>query len=683
MAPEQAGGNPTQVGPAADLHALGVILYELLTGRPPFHGENVLDTLEQVRTQEPIPPGRLRARLPRDLETICLKCLQKEPQKRYADAAALAEDLRRYLAGEAIAARPVGRWERGRRWVRRRPVVAALLLAGSTAVLGLLLEGFLYNLRLTAALHAEAEQRGRAEANAQKARRAVDDMYTQVAEKWLAQQPRLEPLQEEFLQKALAIYEDLLREHSSDPAARQEAATALLRVGSIQRHLGRRQEAEEAYREAVRRYRELVAEFPTEADYGEHLANTLGELARLLHESSRFPEAEVALRQAAAVHEGLSANFPLEPRWRRLGARIQGDLGSVLMTVTGRLQEAEQAHRRALALDEALLAESPDKPAAQHVVAVHSLNLGTVLVETGRAQEAEKFIGRALALLEKLAADYPGDPKYRFLLAVHLQNLAYFYDATGRAAPAEKALGRAIHHQGELARDFPRLVVYRRQLVKYHNDLGALLDKSGRLQEAEAAIRQAVAVADKLLAEFPRVPDYQFALGVTLANLADLLRRRDEFGQAIPLLERAIACHEEALRAAPTHLHGRRWLRHAYATLSDVYLRKGEHAAAARTAEELHRLYPDEPAEYRATAWFLTGCMRLAEKDSALSTEKRQAVVRAYGDRAVEMLRQAVQKGFNDLNHLQTDGNLDPLRGRKDFQQLLSEMASRVKTAGK
>jgi len=171
MAPEQAGGKPKEIGPAADIWALGAILYEMLTGRPPFRGSSVAETLDWVRKQEPVPPRKLAPSCPRDLETICLKCLTKEIPGRYASALALAEDLRRFLAGEPIEARPVSAWERFTLWSRRNPAIAGLsaaLLLGSLLAFGWILTA---NLDLREA----AELAKYNEAEALKASKATDE----------------------------------------------------------------------------------------------------------------------------------------------------------------------------------------------------------------------------------------------------------------------------------------------------------------------------------------------------------------------------------------------------------------------------------------------------------------------------------------------------------------------------
>jgi WD40 repeat protein len=185
MAPEQAAGASAPVGPAADIHALGAILYELLIGRPPFYGAGLLETLVQVRSQEPVPPRRLVANVPPDLETICLKCLHKEPGRRYESALALAEDLRRCAAGEPIRARPISARERGMKWLRRHPAQAALLAVSCLAALALtaVAVGLSYNARLQVLnddLEAAVGRAKDSQAEAERQRAALDGM-----ERWV------------------------------------------------------------------------------------------------------------------------------------------------------------------------------------------------------------------------------------------------------------------------------------------------------------------------------------------------------------------------------------------------------------------------------------------------------------------------------------------------------------------
>jgi WD40 repeat protein len=175
MAPEQAAGTPAAVGPAADVYALGAILYECLTGRPPFRAETPWDTLQQVVSADPVPPRALQPKVPRDLETVCLKCLQKEPTKRYATAGELAEDLRRFQAGEPVRARPVGLAERTVKWARRRPALAALaatvLVTAVALAAGLAL--------VTAAWEGERQAKGKETAAREAAQASEKDTTTQ------------------------------------------------------------------------------------------------------------------------------------------------------------------------------------------------------------------------------------------------------------------------------------------------------------------------------------------------------------------------------------------------------------------------------------------------------------------------------------------------------------------------
>jgi serine/threonine-protein kinase len=177
MAPEQAAGRPVAPGPAVDIYALGAILYELLTGRPPFRAETAAATLQQVISDDPAPPSRLNARIPRDLETICLKCLRKEPEKRYASARELADDLGRFQRGEPIAARPVSHAELMLRWIRRRPAVAGLVLATSLLLTSGIVFSWLHYQRAAA-------DRSRQAQTDQEVRGMLERASTKLADGW-------------------------------------------------------------------------------------------------------------------------------------------------------------------------------------------------------------------------------------------------------------------------------------------------------------------------------------------------------------------------------------------------------------------------------------------------------------------------------------------------------------------
>jgi tetratricopeptide (TPR) repeat protein len=729
MAPEQAGGKRQDVGPLADVYALGAILYECLTGRPPFKAATALDTLLQVRADEPVPPTRLQPRTPRDLETICLKCLRKEPGQRYGSAAALAEELQRFAAGQPIAARPVGGVERALKWARRRPATAALSVVSAVALLSLLLGGWWSFLTLRASAQRERQQRALADEYFGQALEAVDQLLAEVAEVDLAGVPHMEHRRRNLLLKAVGFYRDFLEQRGADPALRQQAGRVYRRLGDLREMLNEDAEAEQAYGRALTLLGPLAEEAPAVADHRRELARTHSHLGLLWKKHGRTGAAAEALRRALRLRRQL-AESPGQPDDRRDLAESHYHLAALLAPLQDRRRQAEAGYRDALALQQELVAAFPRRPDYRRALARTFNNLGILLWKTGRpealaafrqsqeegarlvkefpdepvyrwdlARAHNNYAGRLLAskpqdaerayyaardILAGLAADFPTAPRYRRELAGVCTNLGRLLRGQRRSDLAEASLRQALRLRAELVGKFLKVPDYRHELAKTEHEIGVLYH-SGKPEEAEKAYRRALAIQKPLAADYPHVSEYRTDLVRTLDYLARLLLRRGK--GAVPAQGRAAlldagGCLEQAIKyqSGTEAKAARMTLCQLHFALADVRVLLGQHAQAAAAAEQLPRLSPAHLECLRA-AQFLARCVLLAGEDAGLTPEERRQRQQAYAGKGVELLREAVKRGFRNRQALQAPA-YEPLRRREEFHQLLEDLEQRTARAG-
>jgi hypothetical protein len=408
MAPEQAGGR--DAGPSADIYALGAVLYECLTGRPPFQAATPLEALEQVRFLDPPLPSRLRPRLPRDLETVCLKCLEKEPRRRYASSAALADDLDRFLRGEPIEARPIGRGERIAKWIKRRPYQAALAVLGAAAMVGAFIGLIVHNSRLAVEIQRANEsaeiarkQKALADGNYREARAAIGEMLNEIDSPAFADLPRRTELTRALREKALLFYEKVIAAaDSSDPVVRIDTAHAVHEAANLMIPLGRNQAAEDHLLRALRLYDTLSAEQPENLDFVASRHSIFVKLGVML----ATQDTDRALRALEAAHplaERIAAERPGSVAARGDLAWCEHNIGSALLRDEKRPNRAADAAphlQRAAELYWELYREAPDDHERIVHLAGTLANLATVDWMAGHWNEAEKSFAEACDLLQ-------------------------------------------------------------------------------------------------------------------------------------------------------------------------------------------------------------------------------------------------------------------------------------------
>jgi tetratricopeptide (TPR) repeat protein len=664
MAPEQARGHIRDIGPPTDVYALGAILYELLTGQPPFREETVMATLRRVESDDPTAPSRFSRRLPGDLETICLKCLAKEPSKRYATAAELADDLGRFLEGRPIAARPAGPGERVWKWVKRRPVWAALIVVIAAAAIIVLAMGFSWSVEV-------GRERDRALHGLQVARRAIDDLYVKMASERLFDEPQLDPLCQELLEKAQGLYEELAREHVADPDVRRDTALAWFRLGDIHRRLDHYQSAESAYGEAVVRLEGLRHDDAEEPRHTQNLANSHNWLGELLREHNRLAEAERHYRAAQALQQELVRRFPREPAYQRELARSHFNLG-IVEKDTNRLSDSRANSDWAVAMLTALHQADPGGPNVRQDLARALTNRGVLHRLCGRPGDAGTDYDQAITLLEELRHDFPARSAYKFELAVALQNRGNLYWSRGQH---EKAQGehREAHSQlKRLVADFSHRPRYRKKMAAALMNLGSALASAKDLDGAEESWNQARTLFEKLARDDPDTADHRGLLGMTLGLLGWLRTEQKNWAGANGLIAQGITEMQAALKPNPDHPRYREELRNLYQDQAETLVQLGEHATAVQAAANLAGVFPRQAQDSYYAACFVARCVPLAQGDAQAA--------RAYVEQALALLRQAAGTAAPGLKRLPEEKQVfQPLASHPSFHEVMRALEAKVR----
>ena len=367
MPPEQASGDIEKIGPTADVYSLGAILYYLLTGRPPFQSDSVMETLKQVLERDPVSPRMLNPAVDRDLETICLKCLEKDAAKRYASAADLANDLIRYQEGKPIVARPIGRIGRITRWCRRRPLPAALILTVAVvAIAGVV--GIAAQWQRAEANYQQSQENLKAAneatqrandnlttANAAQAKAVRSDKRTQGALKNVLtrltndstymQNPGTAQLRYDVQTQTLNYFTELLRERPDDIDLQWETGQATFWLALTAEDLGKRKEAMAGYHAALRLFEKIEVK-RREKQVALKLADCYGNIAGLYFDARNFDQARSYYSKAHAYQRRMLKASPNDARARVSLAKTCFNLGEIIRP-KGPLKEAFRLYNEA------------------------------------------------------------------------------------------------------------------------------------------------------------------------------------------------------------------------------------------------------------------------------------------------------------------------------------------------
>jgi tetratricopeptide (TPR) repeat protein/tRNA A-37 threonylcarbamoyl transferase component Bud32 len=674
MAPEQAWGETHAIGPLSDQYSLGAILYEMLVGRPPFQGATTLETLELARNQEPVAPTRLQPKVPADLETICLKALQKDPAKRFPDVAAMAADLRSFLDGEPIVARPVGAPERLWRWCMRNPRVA--VLAAAVVLMGLAITAgsaaFAVSLK---ALNGELAKSYRDEANARAI--AQTNERTAITAK----------------NEAIAATKAEAEAREKEKQAREKAEAL------VQGAFAQNRNALEAQRVLSILLNQRLLGIPGTQGLREELINTT--LTGLEATMASLEQ----LGTVARDKEGFALGM-------RALAGVNQRAGQIAMEY-GKYDETARYFRRMEELAEQLAAADPDALEPQKVKASVKATLGDFQMDRiGDAEAALKFFDQALALRRQWLARETSSDEAKRGVANILGAIARARLQLGDPAKARDNYREEIGLRDQFSPDLADQVEVRRERAGLSDKLGDLSISLGEPRAAREHFDRALALRREIAAQNGDETQAQRDVLLSLQRVGNheliyardpksarqnyqealdgfLLRLKAEPTSAPAKFDVALAHYYVAtadLRAgdrdsAMAHYRACRDIRAELAKDSQAKLnsldlmlalaRTGDHARASEIAEAMIKEPPlDARIYFHSACGFALSAGAATELPPSAETAR---LVRHYSDRALNALRLALNHGWRSIEEVATDPDLDPIRADPEFKPLLNQ----------
>jgi eukaryotic-like serine/threonine-protein kinase len=699
MAPEQTIGNPQLLGPWTDIHALGLMLYILLTGKAPYDGE-VMEVMLKVRNRLPVPPSHLNRQVPRALEAVCLKALAKQPADRYPSAAELAEEIQRWLADEPVQACREAASVRLRRWVKRNRTLVtgagAAMLVGMVALVIATVFLTAANQREREAAQQAALERDRADKNLELARKAVDDTLASVAAHPRLRQPDLIGLRRQLLSNMVPFYEQFAQQRADDPRLEAERGMAYGQLARVHHSLGQTDLAIKELREKEAIFRKLMATHAQTPPHSLQVASTLNSLSIMLRAVGRREESTNALMDAIRLLRYL----PPDARPPELMAACLVSHGNLLQEDSDH-HGAAQAFREARQLFLGLSATKPDEESYRHGLAACENNLGIILSGLDQTEEADEMLRHAVTLREKMWNDRK-EPENVLSLACTYGSLAnHWSKQSEKRQEAGELYRKAVTILEPLIRKPEALPEYRREMALLLRHQIKLLDNLGRLPEAEPSARLAIEQL-KMLHQESRGNAYRIELGIAYGQLGDVLQAKEQHEAALPPYADAITL----LHAKPGQdplPQVRQLLRDTLGQRAEALTHLGRHEEALKDWESAITLSAGDADLFRvhhaaslARAGKVPAALAAAERwDSAAASgpmllvlaRLHSVVAKHHPDttqretcaaRALELLGLAYDaNAFKERRNqamLTKCKDFDILRGKPEFQKLLKEV---------